>query len=83
MLKDVPEVRIEKGEIIFERVPTMIIVRSTISKTRHKYFTFLINEGCTYLKEYLEERLRSGEKLGPKSPLIGHERPRLPRENSY
>jgi len=76
MLKDLPELRIEKGEIIFERVPTMIVVRPTLSKARHKYFTFLISEGCTYLKEYLEERLRSGERLRPESPLISHERPR-------
>jgi hypothetical protein len=27
-----------------------------VSKGRHKYFTFLSNEGCTYLKEYLEQR---------------------------
>jgi len=54
----------------------MIIVRPTLSKTRHKYFTFVISEGCTYLKEYLEERLRSGERMMPESPLIAHERPR-------
>jgi len=76
MLEDLPELKIENGEIIFERIPTMIVARPTISKARHKYFTFLISEGCTYLKEYLEERLRSGEKLRPESPLIGHERPR-------
>jgi hypothetical protein len=76
MLKDLPELKIEKDEIIFERDPTMIIVRPALSKARHKYFTFLINEGCTYLKEYLEERLRSGERLRPESALIGHERPR-------
>jgi len=76
-LRDLPELRIEKGEVIFEKVPTMIIVRPSLSKARHKYFTFLINEGCTYLKEYLEERLRSGERLRPDSPLIAHERPRV------
>jgi len=76
MLKDLPELKIENGEIIFDRVPTMIVARPTISKARHKYFTFLIKEGCTYLKEYLEERLRAGEQLEPESPLIAHERPR-------
>jgi len=76
MLEDLPELKIENGEIIFDRIPTMIMVRSNISKARHKYFTFLIGEGCTYLKEYLEERLRAGERLEPESPLISHERPR-------
>ena len=74
MLKDLPELRIKGGEAAFEKIPAMIIVRSTLSKARHKYFTFLSQEGCTYLGEYLEERLRAGEKLGPESPLIGHER---------
>jgi len=76
MLKDLPELNIENGEVDFDRVPTMIVVRPTISKTRHKYFTFLIKDGCTYLKEYLEERLRAGEQLEPESPVIAHERPR-------
>ncbi len=74
MIKDLPELKIEGGEVVFEKIPTMIVVRPTISKTRHKYFTFLSSEGCTYLKEYLETRLRSGEKLTPESPLIAHER---------
>lgn len=75
-LKDLPELKIENGKIDFDRVPTMIAVRPNISKARHKYFTFMIKEGCTYLKEYLEERLRAGEQLKPESPLITHQRPR-------
>ncbi|MCP8308884.1 MAG: site-specific integrase [archaeon] len=73
-LKDLPELKIENGQVVFEKVPTMITVRSTLSKARHKYFTFLSSEGCTYLKEYLEERIRFGEDLRPESPLIAHER---------
>jgi hypothetical protein len=76
ILKDLPELRIERKEAIFERVPTMIVVRSPLSKAGHKYFTFLAGEGCTYLKEYLQERLGTGETLMPESPVIGHERPR-------
>jgi hypothetical protein len=75
-LKDLPEVRIENDEVKFEKIPTMIVVRPTLSKARHKYFTFLSSEGCTYLKEYLDERLRTGKRLAPETPLIGHERPR-------
>ena len=76
-IKDFPELKMESGKVTFEKVPTTIIVRSNISKARHKYFTFLSNEGCTYLKEYLEERLRSEEELTPETPLIGHDRPRI------
>jgi hypothetical protein len=74
MLKDLPELKIENGKITFEKIPTMVIVRGTLSKARHKYFTFLSTEGCTYLKEYLEERMRLGEELKPESPLIAQER---------
>ncbi len=73
-LGDLPEVKIEKEQIMFEKTPTMIVVKSSLSKARHKYFTFLPTEGCTYLKEYLEERIRIKEELTPNSPLITHER---------
>ena len=72
-VKDFPELRMEGG-IVFERVPTMVVVRSNLSKARHKYFTFLSEEGCTYLREYLEERLRHGEKLGRRSPIVAYKR---------
>jgi hypothetical protein len=73
-LSDLPELRIDDGKVSFEKIPTMIIVRAPLSKARHKYFTFLSSEGCEYLQEYLEERMREGEKLTPESPLIAHDR---------
>ncbi len=75
-LKDLPEVKIENGEVKFGKTPTIVVVRATLSKSKHRYFTFLSSEGCTYLKEYLDQRLRSGERLTSETPLIGHERPR-------
>jgi hypothetical protein len=73
-LGDLPEVKLKDGEVVFDKIPTMIIVRAPLSKARHKYFTFLSAEGCAYLKEYLEERIRAKEKLTQNSPLITHER---------
>jgi len=73
-VRDLPELRIENDEAIFDKIPTMIVVRPDLSKANHRYFTFLSREGCTYLKEYLEARMRSGEKMNPETPLIGHER---------
>lgn len=73
-LKDFSEVKIQNGKIVFEKIPTMVIVRATLSKTRCKYFTFLGEEGCTYLQEYMEERIRNNESLIPETPLIGYER---------
>ena len=75
-LCDLPELQVKDNTVVFEKIPTMIVVRPGLSKTRCRYFTFLSDEGCTYLKEYLEERLRAGEHLSEKSPLIGHERSR-------
>ncbi len=74
MLKDLPELKIKEGKVEFEKIPAMVMVRSLLSKARHKYFTFLSFEGCTYLREYLEERIRLKEELNPESPLVSHER---------
>lgn len=74
-LGDLPELRVKRKVVAFKKIPTMTVVRAPLSKARHKYFTFLPSEGCTYVKEYLEGRLRNGEKLSAKSPLVGHKRP--------
>jgi hypothetical protein len=76
MLRDLPELTVEKGKVCLAKTPTMIVVRSPLSKGRHKYLTFLSSEGCTYLKEYLEQRAEASEDLTPESPIVAHERPR-------
>jgi len=70
MVRDFPEMRIEEDTVEFERIPTMVVVRPELSKGGHQYFTFLSEEGCGYLKDYLEERMRKGEKLTADSPII-------------
>lgn len=67
---DLPEIRIDHGVVSFARTPTLVIVRAELSKARHQYFTFLAEEGCEYLKDYLEERLRGGEVLTEGSAII-------------
>lgn len=67
---DFPEMEISDGEVSFSRTPTPIIVREELSKAGNEYFTFMGNEACYYLKAYLEERIRSGEKITSGSPLI-------------
>jgi len=69
-VKDFPELEINDNEATFSKIPTMIIIRPELSKTRKRYFTFLGSEGCQYLKDYLEERIRKGEILKPESPII-------------
>ncbi len=69
-LKDFPELRIKGTHIEFEHVPAMVVVRPELSKARHRYFSFLTQEGCDYVKEYLELRAQAGEKLTPETDLI-------------
>jgi hypothetical protein len=69
-IHDLPELKIGHDEVTFETIPSMVIVRQSLSKARHQYFTFLTEEACGYLKDYLEERSRSGEKLDADSAIV-------------
>jgi hypothetical protein len=69
-IRDFPEMLVENGMVSFTVKPTMVKVRRELSKAKHRYFTFLSEEGCTYLKEYLERRMAEGETLEPRSPVI-------------
>jgi hypothetical protein len=69
-LADLPELKIESQTVDFLRKPTLVVVRKELSKAGHQYLTFLSSEGCAYVQDYLEERLRAGEALTPKSPLV-------------
>ncbi|GAG53693.1 unnamed protein product, partial [marine sediment metagenome] len=67
---DLPEMRLAGRKVEFDRVPALVVVREELSKGGHRYFTFLAEEGCGYVREYLEDRIRRGEKLTPDSPII-------------
>jgi hypothetical protein len=69
-IADLPELRIKGGTVEFEQVPTLVMVRADLSKAGHKYLTFLGEEGCEYVRGYLEERLASGARLSPESDVI-------------
>lgn len=69
-LKDLPELTVRGKKVSFRKIPTVVVVRRELSKAGHQYITFLSTEGCGYLKDYLEERLASGEKLGPESAVV-------------
>lgn len=69
-VRDLPEIKIEENTVEFGEVPTIIKVRRELSKAGHQYLTFLSEEGCEYLKDYLEERMRDGEQIHQESPII-------------
>jgi integrase len=69
-VKDFPELEIRDEKVEFKKIPTRVVIRRKLSKNGKQYFTFLSQEGCEYLKEYLESRLRKGEPLTKESPII-------------
>ena len=69
-LKDIPDLNVEGKEIRFLRVPAQVNIREELSKSGKKYFTFLGQEGCMYMENYLIERIRSGEVITPESAII-------------
>jgi len=69
-MRDLPEMDVEGDTVVFRKVPTILRVRPALSKKAHQYFTFLSEEGCDYLKAYLEMRIRNGEKMTPDSAVI-------------
>ena len=69
-LTDIPDLYINGKSFEFQRVPAQINVRAELSKIRQPYFTFLGDEGCKYLSEYLEKRIRQGHNLDSHDPVI-------------
>jgi len=67
---DFPEMTIGGGAVEFSRMPTLVKVRKTISKMGNPYFVFIPEEGCGYLKDYLEFRIREGEKITSDTAII-------------
>jgi integrase len=81
-LGDFKEAKITSQGIEFEKVPSIVAVRSNLSKGRFQYFTFIPEETVTYLKEYIEERAKAGEKFTLESPLLQFD-PRGNKTNSF
>lgn len=72
-VKDLPEMKVDNNSktVEFLKIPTMVVVRPNLSKAGHQYFTFMPDEGCTYLKELLEYRMvRKDEVITSDSPII-------------
>jgi hypothetical protein len=69
-LSDFKDLKVGSKSVEFAQVPGLVEVRRELSKAGHRYFTFLGKEGCDYVRQYLNDRLRAGEELGPDSDLI-------------
>jgi hypothetical protein len=60
-VKDLPEMTIKNEKVEFQTIPTLLIVRKSISKIHRKHTTFLSDEGCKYLENAGTHREESTE----------------------
>ncbi|MDG7050795.1 MAG: hypothetical protein JRZ94_06300 [Nitrososphaerota archaeon] len=70
MLQDLPELEIVHGIARFAKMPPKVVVRNTLSKANHKYFSFITETGAQKILAYLNQRMIDGETLSPVSPVI-------------
>ena len=68
MLSDLEDFNLDT--LKFTKTPSRMIVRSSLSKARHQYFTFLSPETQINIITYLNERASQNEVLTMKSPLL-------------
>jgi hypothetical protein len=69
-ISDLPELAIENDLIEFAKVPAIVNIRRELSKAGHQYFSFISEEACSYVKDYLEGRIRTGEELNQDSAVV-------------
>ena len=69
-ISDFPEMEIKDGIVDFKALPTRVICRPPTSKIGYEYLSFLNDEGCDYLKAYLEERMRPRKKETRTRPRV-------------
>jgi len=69
-IHDLPELDFDKKQVVFNMIPTRILIRDNLSKTGYNYEAFLCQEGCMKLEKYLLSRMEVGEELASESPVI-------------
>ncbi len=69
-MNDLPDIAIVQGVAQCLRSPPMIIVRRSLSKARHQYFTYITSSGVQKLIAYLNDRIVKGDVLKAYSPVI-------------
>lgn len=67
-LKDLPDLNLATGR--FSAKPPMVVVQRRLSKNKRAYVTFVSTEAAETIETYPGERLRSGERLAPRTPLV-------------
>lgn len=70
VMGDMPDIAIVQGIARCLQMPARVIVRRTVSKARHQYFTYLTSGGVEKVLAYLNDRLAKGDSLNADSPVI-------------
>ncbi len=70
MIQDLPELEVIHGITRFTKTPARVVIRRTLSKAGHKYFSFITETGAEKILAYLNQRMIDGEILSPESPVI-------------
>jgi hypothetical protein len=79
---DLKEARITDQGLEFEKIPSILVIRANLNKSRHQYFTFVCKEATLYINEYISERISRGVNLNRDSPLLSFD-PRGIKKNSF
>ena len=69
-MNDLPDIIIHQGMVKCIRMPCTVVVRPSLSKARHQYFTFMTASATRQLVAYLHDGLPYGEPLHVTSPVI-------------
>ncbi|TLX83604.1 MAG: hypothetical protein E6L00_00485 [Thaumarchaeota archaeon] len=70
MMRDLPELEIVEGIARFSAKPAKVVIRRTLSKAGHVYFSFITETGAEKILAYINQRMIDGEVLDPESPVI-------------
>jgi hypothetical protein len=70
MIRDLPELEVLHGIARFTENPPKVVVRRSLSKAGHIYFSFITETGAEKILAYLNQRMIEGEVLYPESPVI-------------
>jgi len=69
-LGDFVEAKIRPDGIEFAKIPSMLVIRKSLSKARHQYFTFIPQQIITYIQEYLPDLTKASLKSFSLTPLF-------------
>jgi len=69
-LGDFLDAQITEGGIEFTKTPAQLVIRKSLSKARHQCFTFVPEQILTYIKEYVEGRIKGKEQINKDSNLL-------------